>query len=56
MLGVRLKPLTRLGQAIENLHAEVIIPEDIPYLGIRAGRHNLHHLLYWHFFEDVLEG
>jgi len=46
-----LEPLTRLGQAIEKLHAEVVVPEDIPYLGIRAGRHSLHRLLYWHFLK-----
>jgi arsenite methyltransferase len=43
-----LEPLTRLGQAIENLKAEIDVPEDIPYLGIRAGKHSLHRLLYWH--------
>lgn len=44
-----LRPLTRLGQALAELRAEVEVPEDIPYLGIKAGRHDVQRLIYWHF-------
>jgi len=44
-----LRPLTRLGQALSGLHAEVEVREDIPYLEIKAGRYDLQRLIYWHF-------
>lgn len=44
-----MRPLTRLGQALAQLHAEVEVPEDIPYLGIKAGRYDVQRLIYWHF-------
>jgi arsenite methyltransferase len=44
-----LRPLTALGQALASLQAEVEVPEDIPYLGIRAGRQDVQRLMYWHF-------
>ena len=44
-----LRPLTKLGQALSELHAEVEVPEDIPYLGIKAGRYDVQRLIYWHF-------
>lgn len=44
-----LRPLTTLGQALAELRTEVEIPEDIPYLGIKAGRHDVQRLIYWHF-------
>jgi SAM-dependent methyltransferase len=43
-----LRPLTKLGQALSELHAEVEVPEDIPYLGIKAGRYDVQRLIYWH--------
>lgn len=43
-----LRPLTKLGQALAELHAEVEVPEEIPYLGIKAGRHDVQRLIYWH--------
>src|SRR5260370_5795191 len=33
---VLLRPLTRRGQALASLHAEVEWPEDVPYLGVKA--------------------
>ncbi len=44
-----LRPLTRLGQSLAALQTEVDVPEDIPYLGIKAGRYDVQRLLYWHF-------
>jgi arsenite methyltransferase len=43
-----LRPLTRLGQALAELETEVEIPEDVPLLGIRAGRYDVQRLVYWH--------
>lgn len=44
-----LRPLTKLGEALAGLHAEVTVPEDIPVLGIKAGRYDVQRLVYWHF-------
>ena len=44
-----LRPLTKLGQALAELQAEVEVPEDIPYLGIKAGRYDIQRLIYWNF-------
>jgi SAM-dependent methyltransferase len=46
-----LRPLTKLGQALAGLKAEVDVPEDIPYLGIRAGKYDVQRLVYWHFLK-----
>jgi arsenite methyltransferase len=45
----QLRPLTRLGQALAELEVAVDVPEDIPYLGIKAGRYDVQRLIYWHF-------
>lgn len=45
----KLRPLTRLGQALAELRAEVEVSEDIPDLGIKAGRYDVQRLIYWHF-------
>ncbi|HEY3113543.1 MAG TPA: class I SAM-dependent methyltransferase [Gemmatimonadaceae bacterium] len=42
-----LEPLTRLGIALGELNVEVEVPEDIPYLGIKAGRIDLQRFFYW---------
>jgi SAM-dependent methyltransferase len=44
-----LRPLTKLAQALAELRAEVEVPEDIPYLGIKAGRYDVQRLIYWNF-------
>jgi SAM-dependent methyltransferase len=44
-----LRPLTKLGQALAELKAEIEVPEDIPILGIKAGRYDVQRLIYWHF-------
>lgn len=44
-----LRPLTRLGQAFAELRAEIEVPDDIPYLGIKAGRYDVQRFIYWHF-------
>jgi arsenite methyltransferase len=42
-----LRPLTRLGQALAELETEVDVPEDVPLLGIKAGRYDVQRLIYW---------
>ncbi len=42
-------PLTKLGQSLAELHAEVEVTEDIPYLGIQAGKYDVQRLIYWNF-------
>jgi arsenite methyltransferase len=41
-------PITRLGQALGELDAEVDVEEPIELLGIPAGRINVQRLFYWH--------
>ncbi|MDP9200814.1 MAG: class I SAM-dependent methyltransferase [Gemmatimonadota bacterium] len=42
-----LEPLTKLGIALGELGAELMVPADIPYLGIKAGRLDLQRFFYW---------
>lgn len=44
-------PFTKLGEALANLKATVEIPEDLPILGIKAGRYDLQRFIYYHFFK-----
>lgn len=44
-----MRPLTRLGQALAELHVEVEVPEDVTLLGIPKGRYDVQRLIYWHF-------
>ena len=46
---VKIRPLTKLGQALAELDVTVDVPEDIPYLGIKSGAHDIQRLIYWHF-------
>lgn len=45
----RLRPLTKLAQALSDTKAEVEVAEDVPDLGITAGRYPIQRLIYWHF-------
>jgi arsenite methyltransferase len=42
-----LKPLTRLAQSLAELKTEVEVVEDVPLLGIAAGRYDVQRLVYW---------
>lgn len=42
-----LEPLTRLGKALGDLGVTLDVPEDIPFLGIKAGRIDLQRFFYW---------
>jgi SAM-dependent methyltransferase len=41
------KAITLLGKALSNLKAEVVIPDDIPLLGIKAGQQDIQRFFYW---------
>jgi arsenite methyltransferase len=45
----QLRSLTRLGQALADLGVEVEVPEDVPLLGISAGRYDVQRLVYYNF-------
>ena len=45
----RLRPLTRLGQALAELDTAVEVPEDVELLGIPKGTYDVQRLVYWHF-------
>lgn len=46
-----LRPLTKLAQALSELSATVEVEEDVPYLGITAGRHDVQRLMYWNLLK-----
>jgi ubiquinone/menaquinone biosynthesis C-methylase UbiE/uncharacterized protein YbaR (Trm112 family) len=41
------RSITLLGKALSDLKAEVDVPEDIPLIGIKAGRQDVQRLIYW---------
>lgn len=41
------RQLTLLGKALTEVRAEVDVPEDVPLLGIKAGREDVQRFLYW---------
>jgi ubiquinone/menaquinone biosynthesis C-methylase UbiE/uncharacterized protein YbaR (Trm112 family) len=44
-----MRPLTKLARNLAALHAEVVVEEDVPELGIKAGRQDVQRLIYWNF-------
>lgn len=42
-----LEPLSKLGKTLGNLNIDIEIEEDIPYLGIEKGKHNLQRLFFY---------
>jgi SAM-dependent methyltransferase len=44
-----LMPLTKLGKALGELDIEILVEEDIPFLGIAKGKYNLQRLFYYKF-------
>jgi SAM-dependent methyltransferase len=42
-----LEPLTLLGRELGRLRAEINVPEDIPFLGIKAGKLDIQRFFYW---------
>jgi arsenite methyltransferase len=51
-----LEPLTKLGVELGRLGVELDVPQDIPYLGIKAGKMDLQRFFYWNvckaFYRD----
>jgi SAM-dependent methyltransferase len=46
-----MKPLTLLGKALGELNAEIDIPADIPFLGIKKGKMDVQRFFYWHIMK-----
>lgn len=44
-------PFTRFGKALAELKVEIEVPEDLPVLGIKAGRYDLQRFIYYQFFK-----
>lgn len=44
-----MRSLTRLAQALAELQTTVVVPEEVPLLGIKAGEHDIQRLIYWNF-------
>ena len=45
------KPLTKLGIALGELKQQIEIPEDIPFLEIKAGKYDLQRFFYYHIMK-----
>lgn len=45
------RAMTKLGKALSDLNIELDVPEDIPALGIKAGKQNLQRFIYWNIFK-----
>ena len=45
----KIRPLTKLGQALAKLDVTINVLEDVPYLGIKSGVYDIQRLIYWHF-------
>lgn len=47
----RMEPLTKLGIALGELKQTITVPEDIFYLGIKAGTYDLQRFIYYHILK-----
>jgi len=45
------KAITMLGRSLSDMNAELEVPEDIPILGIKAGKYNLQRFFYWNILK-----
>jgi len=43
--------ITQFGKSLSDLRIEFEIPEDIPFLGIKAGKHSLQRFVYYHILK-----
>lgn len=43
--------ITKFGKMLSDLKLTIDIPEDIPILGIKAGKQDLQRFIYWHMFK-----
>ena len=44
-----MRSFTSLARSLANLKTDVVIEEDVPLLGIKAGRQDVQRLIYWNF-------
>jgi len=58
--GVKMSPeeclkmsegITKFGKALSDMKIEIDVPEDIPILGIKAGKQDLQRFIYWNMFK-----
>lgn len=43
--------ITKFGKMLSDLKLTIDVPEDIPILGIKAGKQDLQRFIYWHMFK-----
>ena len=43
--------ITKFGRSLAELGVTIDVPEDIPILGIKAGKHDLQRFIYWNVFK-----
>lgn len=43
--------ITKFGKSLSDLGVTIDVPEDIPILGIQAGKYDLQRFIYWHVFK-----
>jgi SAM-dependent methyltransferase len=43
--------ITKFGKALSDLEVTIDVPEDIPILGIKAGKQDLQRFIYWNVFK-----
>lgn len=46
-----MEPLTKLGKALSDIKATVVVPEDVEVLGIKAGEYDVQRLIYYTMFK-----
>ncbi|MEM3065451.1 MAG: methyltransferase domain-containing protein [Candidatus Nitrosotenuis sp.] len=45
------KDMTYLGKALAEIKKKIVIPRDIPILGVKAGTYDVQRFVYWHFLK-----
>lgn len=45
------RSVTRLGKSLSDLKLDIVVPEDIPILAIKAGKHDLQRFIYWNILK-----
>jgi SAM-dependent methyltransferase/uncharacterized protein YbaR (Trm112 family) len=43
--------ITKLGKSLSDMNTELVVPEDVPFLEIKAGKYNLQRFIYWNVFK-----
>lgn len=47
----RMEALTKVGKRLSELHAEIVIDDDVPELGFKAGSYDLQRFIYYNVFK-----